>query len=292
MRLMVTGAGGFVGRALAARLSARHDLVLILRPGSPAPALGRAVRTVAWDLEGAPPAGLPDHIDGVVHLAQCRRYRAFPDSAGEMLNVNVAAAVHLADYARRAGARHFCLASSGSVYEPFDMPLTEGGALAPTTFNGASKLAAEQLLAPFRAYMPVFVPRLFFPYGPGQVDRLIPDLIGRVRAGRPIQLDADGGGLALSPIFVTDVVDILEKAVENLWDGTVNVAGPEAVSLRGLGETIGELLGRPALFEAVDRPPQRILPDLARLRALHPVASMVGVREGLRRTLAADGAPD
>ena len=101
--------------------------------------------------------------------------------------------------------KQFVLASSGSVYEPFGGHLREEAALAPGSFLGATKLASEFLARPYGAAFTLSVLRLFFPYGPNQRDRLIPDLIGRVRSGRPIQLAEDGEGLCFTPTFVEAV---------------------------------------------------------------------------------------
>lgn len=287
MQLLVTGASGFIGRRLVQRLAERHAVFVVARPETVA-ALpsGGNIAPVAWDLQApAPEKALPESMDGIVHLAQSRHYRDFPGSALDVLNVNVTAAVHLADYGRRAGARHFCLVSSGSVYEPYDAPLTETAPLQPTSFNGASKLAAEFLIGAYRSCMPVFIPRLFFPYGPGQTDKLIADLIGRVRRDEPLIVDAQGAGPWISPIYVDDIVDILVASIERRWEGIVNVAGPEAISLHGLGMLIGRILDRSPRFQQVDRTPLTIMPDLTRLKALYPLDGLVDIETGLRRAI-------
>lgn len=287
MRLLVTGASGFIGCHLVRRLAERHTVFVAVRPEGPStvPSTGD-VTAIPWNLrEPAPRQALPDRMDGIVHLAQSRRHREFPETALDMLNVNVTAAVHLADYARRAGARHFCLVSSGSVYEPYDGDLTEGSALHPTSFNGASKRAAELLTGVYRSLMPVFIPRLFFPYGPGQTDRMIANLIDQVRDGLPVTIDAQGEGPWISPVYVDDVVDILVSGIEERWDGIVNVAGPEAINLHGLGTLIGRILGRTPQFQRADRTPLTIVPDLTKLKALYPLDRLTGIETGLRRTI-------
>jgi len=285
MKLLVTGASGYIGARLVPRLAARHSVFTLLRPGASLVA-GTNVVPVWGDLRQLPP-DLPDRIDGVVHLAQSRSYRQFPEAALDMLDVNVNAAVRLIDYARQAGAHRFCLVSSGSVYEPYTYPLTENAPLAPLGFNGASKLAAEQLLVPYRTLMPIFVPRLFFPYGPGQTDRLIPDLAQRILNGTPIHVDAEGGGPWIAPLHVDDAVQILEAGIEGGWNETVNVAGPEAVPLRRVAEIIGRILGHRPFFEEIERPPVHMVPILDRLRQIYPVDDMFGVEAGLRHMLEA-----
>ena len=71
------------------------------------------------------PTHLPSHIDGVLHLAQSHAYRDFPAGAVDMFRVNVASTASLLEYARRAGASRFYLASTGSVYEPYTRGMAE-----------------------------------------------------------------------------------------------------------------------------------------------------------------------
>lgn len=283
MRLLITGAQGYVGRHLLARLARRHSVFAVGRTPPERPVDG--VTDILWDLREPVPPSLPNRLDGVVHLAQSRHYRHFPAMAQDMLAVNVTAAVRLAEHAVQAGASRFCLVSSGSVLEPFDGPLTEDTPRMPTGFNGASKLAAEILLEPFKVFFPVFAPRLFFPYGPGQTDRLVVSLVERIRRGDPVEVDADGGGPRLSPIYIDDVADILEAGLENAWNGPLNVAGPDAVTLEEVARLAGRLLDRPVQIRPVERRPVNMVPDLSRLAALRPLAGLTGFEAGLRRTL-------
>ena len=100
-----------------------------------------------------------------------------------MFAVNVAMTMFLLEWAAQARVKQFCLVSSGAVYEPFASPLKEDAALAPIGFLGASKLASEIIAKPFSSIFTLNTLRLFFPYGPGQRDRLIPELVRRVRSG-------------------------------------------------------------------------------------------------------------
>ena len=67
--------------------------------------------------------------------------------------------------------------------------------------------------------------RLFGPYGPGQVNRLVPRLIASVQSGIPVLLSR-GGEPRINPIHVTDLVRVIVQAVEGSGSYTVNVAGP------------------------------------------------------------------
>lgn len=203
----------------------------------------------------------------------------------DAFRVNVASTALLADYACRAKARSFCLLSSGSVYEPYRGRLHEGTAVAPSSLNGATKLAAEAVLAPYARSMSVTALRLFFPYGPGQTERLIPDLVARVRNGIPITV-AGRGGLTMTPVYVDDVARIVGCAVEQAWSGPVNVASPTPITLRRAVQDIGRFVDRRPKFQRIAGRAARVIPDISRLRALIDVQSLVSWEVGLSMTLA------
>jgi UDP-glucose 4-epimerase len=283
MRILVTGAAGFVGSALLPQLR-EHEVTALIRPG------GRSLprsASIGADL-GKPldHAVLPPHIDAVIHLAQSRWSKAFPEGAEDAFAVNVASTAALADWARSAGAIRFCLISTGSVYDPYDGRLTEDAALAPGNFYGATKLAAENLLRPYSSLFTTCVLRLFFPYGPGQEARLIPDLVERVRSGLPITLPRKGDGMVITPSFVDDVAAVIVRATEEGWSGTFNVAAPTALTIREIGETIGRLLDKPPSFEHDAKDGTgRIVPDLSRLAAHWDMNRFTNLADGLSRTI-------
>ena len=292
MQILVTGITGFVGAYLARRLAAEHRLYAIVRQLPSVTMVGVSYLAVdlatAGALEAAITEGkLPSRIDAVISLATSRRYREFPNAAPDLFQVNVAAAAVLLDYARRVGARQFILGSTGSVYEPFGAaPLSEDQAVVPTSFFAATKAAVENLM---RCYQSFFAPlslRLFYPYGPGQTDRLIPNLIEAVRTGRPIRLPPEGEGIALTPTFVDDVIDVFAAAIAGRWEGIFNVAAPELYSLQQLANKLAALVGRPAQFtrDPLTSGPV-ILPDLAKLASRIALDRFIDVDTGFRRLI-------
>jgi UDP-glucose 4-epimerase len=285
MRFLITGASGFIGARLTRRLAAAgHEVFAVYREES------RRVQystPVVWDLgaAAAPVVELPQRLDGIAHLAQSRNYRRFPTDAPEMFRVNVAGTAAVLQLAAEVGIEAVSLISSGTVYEPYTGEISEEAPIQPTSFLGASKLAAEALARPYAGMFRLSVLRLFFPYGPGQETRLVPDLVTRLRSGAPIQLAADGEGLRLVPTFVDDIVDIIAAALEQRWCGTYNVASPAVVSLRQLANLIAELLGISPVFELTDRPPTEIVPRIDRLRAKFDLNRLTPLRTGIERTL-------
>lgn len=251
MRVLVTGAGGFVGRHLVPRLASEHDVVALVRRAPDS--TPRGVRIIEADLTGPElDAVLPRSVDVLVHLAQA--YLAFPDHAGEIFAVNAGSTQRLADWARNTGVRRFILASSGSVYAPASRPIREDDPTRPLSFHPATKLIAEQVLAYYEDAMDVVRLRLFAPYGAGQTDRMIPRLIGTIGGGRPVRLSR-GGEPRLSPIHVDDLVEVFSQSVAGAGAPLVNIAGPRAVSVAEIADIIGIALGRTPVLEAHDVDP-------------------------------------
>lgn len=242
--VLVTGATGFIGRHLVPALAQRHALTCLVRDASSANLPG--VELLVADLtDPAFPRRLPARVDAVVHLAQA--YLGFPDDADALFGVNAASTASLAEYARRAGVTRFVFTSSGSVYTPAKGPLDEGAATVPTSFHPATKLMSEIALSHYGDYFGVATLRLFCPYGPGQVNRMVPRLVEAVESGSPVTLSR-GGEPSINPIYISDLVRIMEAALDDARSYTVNVAGPEAVSIRDLAELIGRHVGRAPRF--------------------------------------------
>ncbi len=283
MRVLVTGATGFVGEALMRRLAgAGHEPLAVTRGDAAGPG------AVRWNLGEEPaPASLPEELDAIVHAAQSRNYRAFPGDGREMFAVNTAGTSALLDYAARAGVSRFCLLSSGTVYDPFHRGLDEEAPLAPTSMLGATKLAAEIVAGPYAALFPTSILRIFTPYGPGQTARLIPGLIDRVRSGTPVQLSADGQGMRLAPIYVGDLCAVIIAAIEAPWGGVVNVAAPRATTIRGVAEIAGRLLDRTPRFEIREGTAPDLAPPVDRLASRYDLGTLLPLEEGLERTIAA-----
>src|SRR5437762_2425657 len=145
----------------------------------------------------------------------------------------------------------------------------------------------DAVARPYADLFDVSILRLFFPYGPGQTERLVPDVIERVRNGTPVQLASDGEGLRLVPTFVDDIAAVMETALAAHWRGVFNIASPAVVNLRELAEVIGSALGKQPCFDVNDRKAGAIVPDLERLRRRFDFSRFTTLEEGIRRTLAA-----
>ncbi|KQU54783.1 hypothetical protein ASG72_03985 [Bosea sp. Leaf344] len=291
MHILITGASGFVGQALVREaLSHGHGVTALVRDEAAVP---HGAAALVHSLGSGQPLRLPDTIDAVAHLAQSRAYRAFPGDADEMFRVNVAGTHELLDASAKAGVQRFCLVSSGTVYEPFLQPLVETASLQPVSNLGATKFAAEILSRPYSALFPISVLRVFAPYGPNQAERLIPDLIRRIRQGVPVSLPVDGGGMEFAPTYVDDFCQVLLVALRDSWSGIFNVAAPEAHSIEHVATMIGKHLGLAPVFARnlvlpAGTVPPRVVPDLTKLATRFDLSQFRRFEDGLGPTLSGE----
>jgi UDP-glucose 4-epimerase len=283
MAYLLTGGSGFLGGAVLSRLAARGEVIALYRPGSAPPELD-GVRWVAQDLAGPLSDELPDSIDGVIHLAQSRRYREFPDGALDVYEVNTGATVRLLDYCRRAGGSTFTYASSGAVYASGPEPVKESDEPRPGNLYGASKLAGERAVEQFGGLLNGHSLRFFFIYGPGQRNMFIPGLLGRVGEGQDVTL-AGPDGIRVNPVYVDDAADAVVATLDLTAPSTMNVAGPDVVSVREIAELGGRLLDREPSF--AEGPAQADLVASTELQSDAVGAPRTGFEEGLRRTVEA-----
>lgn len=250
-RVLLTGATGFLGSRVLERLALEHDVTAVARRA--ASHVPPGVRWLVHDLSEATLSDeFPRRIDVVVHLAQSRHFREFPVGAGDTFAVNVGSTSLLLDWARQSGASKFVLASTGGVYRPSSLPHREEELLSvevPSFYVG-SKVASEVLAHAYRSDFVVVVLRFFFIYGLGQPkSMLIPRLVAAVTESRPVLLQGPGG-MRLNPIHVSDASAAVMSCLALPISRTINVAGPEIVSLRQITEIIGAQLGVVPKFTA------------------------------------------
>jgi len=163
--------------------------------------------------------------------------------------INVDATMELADYAIRAHAKRFVFFSTGGVYRPTEQRLTEQSIVAPPDTYTQSKLDGEVAAQSLKGDLVVQILRLFFPFGPTQRDRLIPNLIERVLHDKPIRLSNVAGKPLVTPLYVDDLIEYVRRLLAVPQSLTANLAGDEAVSIRALAEMIGKMLKRNVSFE-------------------------------------------
>ena len=273
MNILVTGGGGYSGRSICRSLAEQgQNVTALVRPGSSARTDG-GHQLLEADL--ASPGfthGLPENFDVIVHAAQSRRYREFPDGAADMVAVNVAATAELLEWGRTHGARAFLLFSTGSVYAPLERPRTESDPCRPDNMYEATKLSAEYLAEPYGGLFRVTVFRPFTIFGPGLGSGLVATLLHRVREGLPVFLAGETGHW-FSPVHMRDLCAAVSSAISRTEEGptaeTFNLCGPRPLSLRDMVLALGRAVGRGPVFLPMDEPVRHITGDPAKLRGLY-----------------------
>src|SRR5437867_635383 len=154
MKILITGANGFIGQYLVSHFSAHHEVFALVRNSHARfhAEVSEIIADLARPLERV---SLPPQVDAVIHLAQANV--AFPEAADELFAVNTGSTGQLLNYARLAGARVFLLASSGDVYGSRLGLCKEMDALAPADFYAATKYASEVLANAYRDYFPTCI---------------------------------------------------------------------------------------------------------------------------------------
>jgi nucleoside-diphosphate-sugar epimerase len=230
MRILVTGASGFVGRPLCAQLLSRgHDVAaLVRRDGSQPP----QTRALSGDLGDAPrlAALLADERpDCVVHLAA---EIASQRSERKLREVNVDGTAHLLDACLAlageqpsAGPR-VVFASTVVTGDAHGALLSEDRPLPVQTPYGRSKQEGERLV--LESGLPAVVVRPSHVYGPG--GWYVEELIAQLR--RPGRFAVIGSGSNLwDVVHVDDVAAALVLAVESAPAGsTYHVADDEPIT--------------------------------------------------------------
>lgn len=292
MKILITGAGGFVGKRLVAVLAdAGHDIVALVRA---APLkedrpyfASKNVATIEADLTTFDPTTLPVGIKAVIALAQSAHFREFPQRATEVFDVNVTANLRLLDWAVRSGVRRFVLASSGGIYggklgaqfqETDDFPVNS-----PLGFYLGSKLCSEIVFQNYRQlFESAVIVRPFFIYGPAQrPDMFVTRIVNSVRGGRAIMLQGPEG-LKINPIYVDDAVMAFSRTMDVNESRIINIAGSDILSLRKIADMAGHYFGKSPVFEAAAGDPVDYVADIAIARqvlSLSPRSFAAGLAE-------------
>jgi nucleoside-diphosphate-sugar epimerase len=259
MNILITGAGGFVGKRLTRYLAEQgHDIFALVRSMPQAEDQhyfsSERVDVLQADLFSLECSQLPEKIDALYTLAQSAHFREFPEQAEDIFAVNIVANFKLWQWAVKTGVRKCIHISSGGIYggKPGKI-FHEDDLLAvdsPLGFYLGSKLCSEIIFQNYHEFFETaLILRPFFIYGSGQrQDMLIPRLIHSVKTGKPILLQGEQG-LRMNPVFVNDAVIAFANALHLEGCHIINVAGPDVLSLRQIGEIIGNVVDKEPIFE-------------------------------------------
>ncbi|HET9895585.1 MAG TPA: NAD-dependent epimerase/dehydratase family protein [Streptosporangiaceae bacterium] len=273
-QVLVTGGAGFIGRRIVrALLDAGHGVTVVDRRSF----ADERVRSVAGDL--CEPAtisqALGERTDVVIHLAAITSVlRSMEDPAGTC-KLNVEATFNLLEQSRHRGVRTFLLASTNAVTGDVGRAtITEKIPLRPLTPYGATKAAAEMLLASYVGSYGFQGAALRFAnvYGPGMEakDSFVPRLMRAARDGTGIQIYGDGNQLR-DLVHVDDIVAGILTAWQAGHNGPLILGSGESVTVNDILEAARAVTGADIPAEHVPAKPGEmpaVVIDISAARAL------------------------
>lgn len=276
--ILVTGATGFVGRFLCARLLSEGHAVrgTILASESPSVLVAEVEQVTVEPLGADTPWGQAvAGIDTIIHLAA--RVHIMDDQASDPLSefrsVNTEGTARLAREAARAGVKRLVFISSIKVNgEETSVPYTEDAEAQPTDPYGISKWEAEQRLRQIESEtgLEVVVVRPTLVYGPGVKANFL-NMMRIVRRGIPLPLASIVNRRSM--IYVGNLVDAL----------AVCAVHPAAAGKTYLGSD-GEDVSTPELIRRTARAlgvPARLFP--VPVSFIHLAGVVTGKRAAVNR---------
>lgn len=309
-RVLITGASGFVGAAVAETLAAEgYGIVALCRDVERGRRrlgdLGDAVEVVGWNMALPVEYDAGGGIEAVIHAAGQGDPASYAALPAKTMRDNLLGGIHILDFSRKAGVKKFVLVSSGEVYGivSCDRRIEEDqqGVVAPLSPRSAyplSKMAMEGLtLAHGRENnRHVAIARLCHVYGPGiaPTDSRIAAQFPRTAAqGRDIVLKSPGLQKR-SLCYITDAAAGVAAVMERGGAGEAYNVADEAteVTVRDFAGRIAAAAGVRVVFEipttleqkAFNPMPQAVLHS-GKLRGLGWRAN-VALARGITETLA------
>ncbi len=303
MRVLITGAAGFLGSHLADRfLREGHDVVGLdnFITGSPdniAHLAGHArFEFVRHNISTYTYVAGP--LDGILHFASPASPIDYLEHPIATLKVGALGTHNALGLTKAKGARFF-LASTSEVYgDPLVHPQPESywGNVNPIgprgVYDEAKRFAEAMTMAYHRAHgVDTRIVRIFNTYGPRmrpQDGRVVSNFIVQALKGEPLTLYGDGHQTR-SFCYVDDEVEGIYQLFLRGDERPMNIGNPHEFTVRQLADAVLELTGSTSTLSfhplPVDDPKVR-QPDISRARAMLGWEPKVALREGVGRTIA------
>ena len=303
MQVLVTGAAGFLGAALANTLADQgHQVIGLDNMSTSSPnELSPNIHFTRGDISDRPKLWtLLQDVDCVYHLAA---RVLVPESMlypAEYNLVNTGGTVNLMEAVRDAGVRRVVFISSGAIYGNQEIqPLTEEALPNPKSPYAVSKLAAEYYVRTIgqQAGIETVCLRVFNAYGPGQqippsYTPVVPSFLKQALQKGTIVIHG-AGSQTRDYVYVDDVVQAMITAgIAPAIDGEIiNVGSGVETSILDLVTLVSELTGFEP--EVVYNPrrgsgPQRMCASLQKAERLLGYQPRISLRDGLQRTMQLD----
>ena len=302
MRVLITGAAGFLGSHLCDRFLAEGHRVVGLDNFVTGHADNIAhlmsderFEFIRHDISTF--TYVPGQLDGVLHFASPASPIDYLELPIQTLKVGSLGTHNALGLAKAKGARFF-LASTSEVYgDPLVHPQTEEywgnvNPIGPRGVYDEAKRFAEAITMAYHTYHGVDtrIVRIFNTYGPRmrpRDGRVVSNFIVQALSGEPITIYGDGSQTR-SFCYASDEVEGIYRLFMHGDHNPTNIGNPDEYTVRQLAELVVELTGAtsPIVEEPlpVDDPKVR-RPDITRARTMLGWEPAVHVREGLSRTI-------
>jgi dTDP-glucose 4,6-dehydratase len=302
LRIIVSGAAGFIGSHMCDRLLAEGHTVVGLDNF-----LTGADRNLAH-LKGnaryqfiqqdvTQPFTLAGQVNAVLHMASPASPKDYLDHPIETLDVGSAGTRVMLELARSNQASFLLTSTSETYGDPLVHPQVETywGNVNPVGLRSCydeSKRFAEALtMAYHRTYkMRTNIARIFNTYGPRMKlndGRVVPAFLDQALLGEPMTVFGDGSQTR-SFCYVSDLVDGLYRLMESDERYPVNLGNPQEMTILEFAETIRRLTQTKS--QIVNKPlpqddPKQRKPDIGKAQRLLGWQPRVTLEDGLRRTI-------
>ncbi|HVZ77626.1 MAG TPA: UDP-glucuronic acid decarboxylase family protein [Gemmatimonadaceae bacterium] len=302
MRVVITGAAGFLGSHLCDRFLAEgHEVVgidnfITGHPDNIAHLMGEArFRLIRHDISTF--TYVPGPVDGVLHFASPASPVDYLELPIQTLKVGSLGTHNALGLAKAKGARFF-LASTSEVYgDPLEHPQKETywGNVNPVGPRGVydeAKRFAEAMTMAYHTYhgLDTRIVRIFNTYGPRmrpRDGRVVSNFIVQALNQEPITIYGEGRQTR-SFCYVDDEVEGLYRLFMHGDHEPTNIGNPAEYTVTQLAEVVKELTGSPAPIEHRPLPkddPRLRQPDITRARTMLGWEPKVDLHEGIRRTI-------
>lgn len=301
LRLIISGAAGFIGSHLCDRLlSDGHTVVGLdnFQTGS-----SRNVEHLRHnpsfefrELNVCRPVAIDGHIDGVLHLASLASPKDYLEHPIETLEVGSAGTQNMLDLARKHGARFLVTSTSETYGDPAVHPQVETywGNVNPVGLRSCydeSKRYAEAItMAYHRVHgLRTNIARIFNTYGPRMQlkdGRVVPAFLDQVLNGQPISIFGNGSQTR-SFCYIADMIDGLCRLMASEERYPVNLGNPHELTILQFAEEIRKLTGSDAPFVFHPLPeddPKKRQPNIDKAKRVLGWEPKVPLQEGLRET--------
>ena len=302
MRVLITGAAGFLGSHLCDRFLAEgHDVVgldnfVTGHADNIAHLIGNdRFQFLRHDISTSTYVDGP--LDGVLHFASPASPIDYLELPLETLKVGSLGTHNALGLAKAKGARFF-MASTSEVYgDPLVHPQKEEywgnvNPVGPRSVYDEAKRFSEALTMAYHTWhgLDTRIVRIFNTYGPRmrpRDGRVVSNFIVQALRNEPITVYGDGSQTR-SFCYASDEVDGIYKLFMNGDSSPTNIGNPDEYTVKQLAELVVELTGTraPIVYEPLPKDDPKVRkPDITRARMMLGWEPKVHVRDGLARTI-------